>query len=283
MFKFFGNKSEEYLERTKDESKREATLSSEMFDTTVRELTSRLTENPWKDEGVMSFELPKEEGKEVSTCAIEYDSTHDETLYSYLNRFSTPDYWDDRPKGANYRKIKGLTIRKGKEILDLKDLCEKYSIYYYITDTQKLSLLERMQNSNGQIGMNREGILVETETDPTSILGLFVLMHEIGHAIETPYVSEENHMRAERREEILGMLKGLIKGKAFDKYHVEKPSVKKQEKIMRGERNASAFALRVFRKFLSMDYLIKIKQLGVHYGIKNHFDVFNEDDIPEES
>jgi len=253
--------SEEYLERTRTEAEKETGMPWEEFNLAAAEATDRLTETPWEEEGSISFALPATdiEGKAGGICCIEYDSLIDDEFREYSEEMAKEG--KQIPPKENLRRIKGLVMQRGQEKLDLKDMCERCSVYMHLADTQAMTPEEKVQNFYGRIGDTNDGRpLVLVKADLASTLGLSVLFHELGHFVKNSSMHPINKSYENIIRQKLEELKEL--------------SADQKEEIIRAERGASAFAVKNMRRFFDGATLDKINKLVVQRGIKSYHDKF---------
>jgi hypothetical protein len=244
------SQSENYLERTRQVAERESVLLPEEFNSTVEELSTRLTQDQWQNEGVMAFNLPHVEGEAPAVCTIGYDSSLDRKFKKHV----LGEEFDETIVAlSRYKKIKGFTVERGDDRLDLKDVLEQCSVYIYPHDVSSLTPQEKME-----LGASADSGFVMSEFDPSSPIGLFFLLHEMGHFVEDSSISED-----EKIDRIMARSKRKLGGVLNED---------ERACIVKDERNASAFFVKNMRKFLDTDTLEKINKIGVQRGVKSYYD-----------
>lgn len=242
---------EEYLGRTQAQTQKETESTREGQEDFYVEITERQTPEEWGKEGVVSFDLP--EGREGLTtrCTIEYDSVHDSNFASYFYRvsYNSKDLGQGLLKQNNLRlrRIKSIKIENGENVLNINDLAPGISIYYLLTPAPEDPKEE--VETIGAFAMLKDN-LVESMVDPTKILGIFAILHEIGHFGN----------RSKFTPKDLEISEAAIKKVKFR----EKLSPEEKALFLKDERTADAFALRTARKFFSNDFIKKIKKFYTH-------------------
>jgi len=246
--------SENYLERTRQVAERESVLMPEDFDSTVEELSVRLTKEEWQNEGVMVFDLPCAEGEVPAVCSISYDSSIDR---NFERNVLGEELSEPISMVPGFQKIKGLTVERGQDRLDLKDILDKCSVYVCPQDISYLSPQEKAELSASE----HSGFIL-SELDPSSTLGLFVLMHEIGHFVDRHSISHEKSTAR--------LMTGFkVAGK-------EELDANDKAIMIDQERSASAFFVKNMRKFLDKETMGKINKIGIQRGIKSYHDGMEE-------
>ena len=247
------NKEENYLNRVVNASERATKMSQRERAETMSRLNERLTDEPWEKEGVMIFELPGDIEGAPAVCTIEYDSTIAPDLQGHLDRVKREKnpYYPPDPQAEDpnkFRRIKSFLVA-GEETLDIKNTCPEYSIYFYQN--------ENNNDKKPDAFVSTKRKYIQSDVDPTTTLGIYVLLHEIGHleSAKNPHSSQEDAMSA-RTASDLGM--------------AEKLDTKQKAAILREERTASAFALEKMKPFFDAKTMEATRKLGVQAGVKEH-------------
>lgn len=269
--RFFENTPQEnidqkYLDRTKEQAESRTELSRKEWNLFARELTDRLTDVPWQEQGSFSFELSGGEDGERSICFIEYDSSVDDNLSDHLgsfDRISHGTYDVDggstdfsKPEVGQYRRIKNFVISKpGKEDLSLKDFCDGNSVYVYLeTFSKNITPIEKIKQSSGFAKLSKTGnenAMIEVKADLTTLGGISALFHELGHV-------HKKHGPSLARSSF---------GMGLD------INIEDQAEIIREERDAFAFSLQALRDFLDHNTMQRLGELS-QLSIKAYHDSF---------
>ncbi|MFA5878232.1 MAG: hypothetical protein WC845_02610 [Candidatus Staskawiczbacteria bacterium] len=255
MFSSERRRAEEYLDRTRVVAEEESDILCKNFTEIGAEVATPLTEKPWQEEGVVSFELPTDETQEKPTvCTIEYDSFLDEKITDHVRAYSNPDAYDDKPDASLYRRIKGFVLDNGEDRFDLKTFGEN-SVYMYFDPNEdpQACVVSSAGFMDEKIGF------FHIKGDLRTVFGIHILLHELGHISSEKTPSRETKLRT------------LARGKHNRQ---EGTVAKEQAAIIRAEKSASAFAVNLERKFLPADIVRDLRTL-CHFSINNYHQEFD--------
>jgi hypothetical protein len=256
MGKFEKLASAGYLDKTRERSARRS-ISSEEYQDLEKKMSSRLTDQPWEKEGSMRFSI-KGEGEDAlpTSFSIEYDSESTPELEKYRHQIRgwTPDDDMDDMVTINmgtFRRIKDLRIEHAGNKFDMRAAVRNLDVYTYIGNEPRKQVI--IKGQHGVYGLrSRHAEIIFTTFDPTSIFGLMVLLHEIGHEVkESAYTIKESGFKKQSGAKI---------------ENGEATTVAEKVSLIENERSADAFALhtlyRLMGKNVDMTKINKIFHSG---------------------
>lgn len=259
--KFHLENPEQYLHKTEKQVQRRKLPDNRKSEEIINSLSRRLTGLPWEQEGEMKFITEEEGGEEseTTTLTVEYDSEITKMLQEYIDyldkkmvefkKYHRPDDYRLPIPVADYRHINDLKLEKGEKQFSLKQFIgEEVDVYCYMGDKPH----DNTRDSRGLFVKTDDGKsgLILCGQDPTSLIGLSVLLHEAGHVLQDRLSSEEEKINSEKcRVEFIDAEEPL--------------DPKSGAEIISEERYADSFRLNILRSFFAhSEDLDNIARLG---------------------
>lgn len=212
---------------------------------TVRSLGKPFSDQTWLKEGTIEFNLPPTKEGARARFSIEYDSILDSNLVRYYQ--SALKTHPDKKLAdllevlrTNYRRVKNVVIGSANHRFDLrKEIGPEWSVYVYAgKDTP---------NPTGSAFADPEDKLILSHQYPTSLYGLYALLHEAGH------VKHEQSLTPEAAKEERALRKRSLKS-LFTR--------REKRIIINEERTSDAFALSKLRRFFGPTEMEQFKKLA---------------------